>query len=74
MKTMTLTPDVIATLSRLSRDASDFLGRKVSSSAIVRALIRQIDQQGPPACEALFILVEKEMKSGRIWGRKRGRA
>lgn len=67
----TLTPDVIETLQRLSRDATDFLGRTVSSSAIVRALVRQIDQHGPPASDALFLLVEKEMKGGRRWGKKK---
>jgi hypothetical protein len=69
--TVSLTPDVVATLQRLSQDASDFLGRTVSSSAIVRALVRQIDQQGPPAADALFLLIEKEMKGGVIWGKKR---
>ena len=71
VQTVTLTPDVIETLRRLSQEASDFIGRKVSSSAIVRALVRQIDQQGPPAADALFIEVEKEMKAGRIWGKKK---
>jgi hypothetical protein len=69
--TVTLTPDVVEILQRLSQEATDFLGRAVSSSAIVRALVRQIDQQGPPAQEALFILVEKEMKDGRLWGKKK---
>jgi hypothetical protein len=69
--TVSLTPDVVEVLQRLSRDASDFLGRTVSSSAIVRALVRQIDQQGPPASDALFLLVEKEMKGGRLWGKKK---
>jgi hypothetical protein len=69
--TVTLTPDVVTTLQRLSRDASDFLGRTVSSSAIVRALVRQIDQQGPPAMDALFLLIEKEMQGGRLWGKKK---
>jgi hypothetical protein len=69
--TVTLTPDVVATLQRLSRDASDFLGRTVSSSAIVRALVRQIDQHGPPERDELFLLVEKEMQEGRLWGKKK---
>ena len=69
--TVTLTADVVEILQRLSQEATDFLGRKVSSSAIVRALVRQIDHQGPPAQEALFILVEKEMQGGRIWGKKK---
>lgn len=69
--TVTLTADVVEILQRLSQEATDFLGRKVSSSAIVRALVRQIDHQGPPAADALFLLVEKEMKGGRIWGKKK---
>lgn len=69
--TVSLTPDVVEVLQRLSRDASDFLGRTVSSSAIVRALVRQIDQHGPPAADALFLLVEKEMKGGTMWGKKK---
>jgi hypothetical protein len=34
------------TLGRLSQDASDFVGRKVSGSAVVRALLRFADRQG----------------------------
>jgi hypothetical protein len=69
--TFTLTEDVAEMLRRLSGDATDFLGRTVSVSAIVRALVRHVDHQGPPAADALFLLVEKEMKAGRVWGRKR---
>ena len=69
--TFTLTKDVEETLQRLSQDASDFLGRSISSSAIVRALIRQVDQQGPPAADALFLLVEKELKGGVMWGKQK---
>jgi hypothetical protein len=69
--TFTLTEDVAEMLRRLSSDATDFLGRTVSVSAIVRALVRQLDQQGPPASDALFLLVEKEMQSGLIWGKKK---
>lgn len=68
--TVTLTLDVAEALHRLSRDASDFLGRTVSSSAIVRALVRQVIQQGPPAADALFIQVEKEIKAGVKWGKQ----
>ena len=68
--TVSLTPDVAESLHRLSRDASDFLGRSISSSAIVRALVRQVIQQGPPAADALFLQVEKELKDGVKWGRQ----
>jgi hypothetical protein len=69
--TFALTPDVVETLQRLSRDAADFLGRSISSSAIVRALVHQIAQHGPPAQDALFLLVEKELKEGVKWGRQK---
>jgi hypothetical protein len=65
-----LTPDVLDALRRLSSEASDFLGWPVSNSAIVRALVRQVDQHGSPAAEALFLQVEKELKSGVKWGKQ----
>ena len=65
-----LTRDTENILQRLSSDASDFIGRAVSNSAIVRSLLRQVDQQGPPAVDALFVQVEKELKSGVTWGRE----
>lgn len=69
--TFTLTEDVAETLRQLSSDASDFLGRTVSDSAIVRALVRQVTKQGPPASDALFLVVEEELKDGVIWGKKK---
>lgn len=67
---LSLTRDAEGILRRLSSDASDFIGRAVSNSAIVRALLRQIDKQGPPAADALFVEVEKELKSGVMWGKE----
>ena len=67
---LSLTRDVEDILQRLSSDASDFIGRAVSHSAIVRALLRQVDQQGPPGADALFVQVEKELKSGVMWGKE----
>jgi hypothetical protein len=58
-------------LQHLSRDASDFLGRSISSSAVIRALIRQIVKQGPPAADALFLEIEQELKDGVMWGKKK---
>lgn len=68
---VTLTPEEMDTLQRLSRDATDFLGRSISVSAIVRALIRQVVKQGPPATDALFLEVERELKAGVLWGKKK---
>ena len=63
--TFTLTENAADLLRQLSREASDFLGRTVSDSALVRALIRQVSHQGPPAAEALFLAVEEELKETR---------
>lgn len=65
---MTLTPDVAKAIEQLSQDATDFLGRKVSGSAIIRALVRQVVQQGPAAADALFLEVERELQAGVRWG------
>src|SRR5712691_2223973 len=70
VRSLTLTPAADATLQRLSGDASDYIGRKVSGSAIVRALLRQAEQQGSTA--QLFPLLEMELTSGEVvWGKKK---
>ena len=68
---VTLADEEARVLQRLSQDASDFLGRTISSSAVIRALIRQIGEQGPAEADALFIEIERELKAGKLWGRKR---
>ena len=68
--TISLTAEETLLLRRLSQGASDFIGRSISGSAIVRALIRQIARQGPSAEDALFVEVEKELKAGVLWGSK----
>ena len=70
--TMKLTPVEEHVLQRLSQDASDTLGWTVSSSVVVRALIRQAGQQ--PAAWApstLHPLIEQEIAQGRVWGSKK---
>lgn len=69
--TVTLTPDVVEAIQRLSQDASDFLGRKVSGSAILRALVRHAVRHGTPTGEALFLEIEKELDTGVRWGKKK---
>jgi hypothetical protein len=70
--TISLTTEETKALQQLSQDASDFLGRSISGSAIIRALIRQVVKQGPPAADALFIEVERELKAGVRWGKQEG--
>ena len=68
---VTLSDDTVATLQRLSQSATDFFGRSISISAILRALIRCADTQGPSAVDAVFVEVEREAKEGIIWGKKK---
>jgi len=60
------------TLQSLGRDASALLGWTISSSAIVRALIRHAGKQ-PAAWIAneLLPLIEEEIAQGRVWGSKK---
>src|SRR5262245_53080814 len=67
-----LTPATDAALKRLSKDASDYVGWKISSSAIVRALVRYAEQQPPGwATSQLFPLIEREIASGPVWGKRK---
>jgi hypothetical protein len=70
IRTVSLTPVEDEALHQLAGDASDFIGRRISGAAIVRALLRQAIQAGQPAANALFLLVEQELNSGIRWGRK----
>lgn len=70
--THSLTADDLATLQRLAQDAGDVLGWTVSSSAIVRALLRHARQQGDRWARAQLVpLIEAEIASGTVWGRKK---
>jgi hypothetical protein len=69
IRTHSLTPSDVDTLERLAQDAGDALGWTVSSSAIVRALVRYVGKQGADwRQEELFPLVEAEIQSGVVWG------
>jgi hypothetical protein len=65
-------PETDAALKRLSRDASDYIGWTVSSSAIVRALVRYAEQQTSGwATSQLFPLVEREIARGTVWEKRK---
>lgn len=64
-----LTPDTEETLSRLSSDASDYIGRTISESAVIRALLRQASQYDTPVSQALFQFIEEELGEGVRWGK-----
>lgn len=70
--TVKLTAAMEQALQGLSQDASDALGWTVSSSAMIRALIRQAGKQPASwAATELHPLIEEEIAQGRVWGSKR---
>jgi hypothetical protein len=72
IRTHSLTPEAAEILQQLAQDATDRLGWTVSSSAVVRALIRYADQQGTTwAEEQLFPLIGQEIEAGTVWGKKK---
>ena len=60
------------TLDVFAQDASDLLGWRVSSSAIVRALIRHADRRGAAWLrENILPLLEDEIAGCTVWGTKK---
>jgi FixJ family two-component response regulator len=68
---VTLTLDAVEALEQITQGATDFLGRSISNSAVIRALIRQVAKQGPGAVDALFFEIERELKAGVLWGKRK---
>lgn len=70
--TMTLTMADRNILQQLSGGVTDYIGRTVSGSAVVRALLRYAKQQPEVWITAqLCPLVEEELSVGVMWGRKK---
>lgn len=69
--TVSLTAAEVTVLRRLSEDASDIVGRKISASAVLRALVQWVGGQKLEFARAEIIpRVEHEMTQLR-WGRKK---
>jgi hypothetical protein len=67
-----LTSSTETILKRLSQDATDVIGRSISESAIVRALLRSAGQQPTSwAREHVYPCLETEMNVGMLWERKK---
>jgi hypothetical protein len=72
ISSLALTPSAEAALKRISRDATDVVGRTVSESAVVRALLRYIEQQPVPWRRThLYPHIEAEMNAGVLWGKRK---
>jgi len=71
-RTHDLTPPTAALLMQLSIAATDSLGRAVSHSTVIRALLRYAEQQDPTWLrDQLFPLIEKEVAVGTPSRRKK---
>jgi hypothetical protein len=68
--TISLTPATKAVLEQLLVQASGRVGRKVSASAVVRALLRYTEQRG--LATQVLSLIETEIDTGEVvWGKVR---
>jgi hypothetical protein len=61
-----LTRDDLTILSKLAQEQSDLLGRAISRSTLVRALIRFAERN--IAALELRAYIEVELQQGRKWG------
>jgi hypothetical protein len=67
----TLTREADILLQQLNQEASDALGWTVGSSAVIRALLRYVEQQPAAwAAATLHPLIGQEIANGLFWGRK----
>lgn len=68
---LSLTPDTAEALATLTQDASDYIGRTISASALIRALITYAHEQRPDwLTSSLWPLIERELAGGIRWGKK----
>ena len=60
---VTLTPRERDALQQVSQDITDSLGRSISVSAVVRALIRQLAKRGSWATDTLLLEIDEERQA-----------
>jgi Arc/MetJ-type ribon-helix-helix transcriptional regulator len=70
LTSIALTPDTNAAIERLRQDTQDRLGRRISTSAVIRALLRYASQQKDIA-SVVDSLISKELAAGIRWGKPR---
>ena len=63
-----LTHAEIATLDRLAQEESNFIGRAISRSTVLRALVRLAETKIRPL--ELRNAIEEELQQGRKWGQE----
>jgi hypothetical protein len=68
-RSVTFASDTMQMLRQLSQENSDFMGRRVSNSSLIRALIRYAASQPPQwAHRVLVPFLEAEVAAGVKWG------
>jgi hypothetical protein len=68
VSSLALTPETRAMLTDLTQDVADRLGRTISQSAVMRALLRRSTQQGGAFVQSLTEAVEAELNTSILWG------
>jgi hypothetical protein len=67
---LSLSPQDYDILTGLSQQASDELGRIISSSAVIRALLHHAGLQGSQWIRSTIVpFIEQELSSGVKWGK-----
>ena len=66
---LSLTEEHAAVLESLAQESSDQLGRTISVSAVLRAIL-QLVRKGMLPSPAIVEFVERELESGRQWGKE----
>jgi hypothetical protein len=70
IRSYALTSVADAALKRISEDATDVIGRAVSESAVIRAMLRYMNRYPFPwVRENLYPCIEEEMERGTTWGK-----
>lgn len=70
VKSISLTPAALAILERYVRQISSATNRKTSASAVIRAMLRQMDRERPDLVPVLATLVDTEAHTGEVvWGK-----
>ena len=64
---LSLTPDDGAVLTSVAQEASDQIGRRISTSAVLRAILHLMGKDLLPV-SAIVETIEREVEGGRIWG------
>ena len=66
---LSMTEKDAGVLAALAQEASGQLGRSISTSAVLRAILKLVAQALIPE-PAIIEFVERELESGRKWGKE----